>query len=353
MRAAAHTSWPALLLACVVGSSLEAFVTAAAPERSRITFELLTKQGVPLNASQQWYKALSDLGISGLQIHNFKAGDEMAISESGGKASRGYKVVGILAADNVLYLPGGKFKLTDTGRLRAWLDNLDDQGTEGVTQPRGSFGLTPRQFESVKDDLKQPVGFSTQGNAALKAVNQIAGSLKFKLELDDASRKQLVGVKVAEELQTLARGTALAVVLRPAALVFEPERTPGSEIHYRVHKAQSGREAWPIGWKAKGNRGKLLPLLFEHLKVDITETPVSEAVDSIQTRLEVPFLYDQNALALHGVDPSKAQAAVSSTRLTYSQILGKILLQAKLQFDLRLDDADHSFLWITTIKPAP
>jgi hypothetical protein len=96
-----------------------------------------------------------------------------------------------------------------------------------------------------------------------------------------------------------------------------------------------------------------LPLLFEHLKVDITETLVSEAVDSIQTRLEVPFLYDQNALALHGVDPSKAQAAVSSTRLTYSQILGKILLQAKLQFDLRLDDADHPFLWITTIKPAP
>jgi hypothetical protein len=328
-------------------------VAWGAPPKPRVTFELLTKPGLPLTASQQWYKALTDLGISGLQIHNARSDDKMEISESGGKAAREYKVVGILAADNVLYLPGGKFKLGDTGRLRKWLDNLGDQGADGVTEPRMAFDFTARQLDEVKSDLKQPVEFSTKETPAGKVVSQIGGGLKFALELDDAARRGLKGIRVTEELNGLSSGTALAAILRPAGLVLEPERLPGGAMRYRVRKAQAGREAWPVGWKPHDERSQVLPLLFEHLNVEIKELPVSEAAGSIQGRLKVPFLYDQNAMALHGVDPTKVEADVPSKRMTYSQVLGKILLQAKLQYELRVDEADKPFLWITTIKPAP
>ena len=42
--------------------------------------ELLTQPGMSLTTQQQWYKVLTDLGISGLRIHSPAAGDEMGIS---------------------------------------------------------------------------------------------------------------------------------------------------------------------------------------------------------------------------------------------------------------------------------
>jgi len=325
---------------------------AAAP-KPRIAFELVTKSGLPLAASQQWYKALSDLGIAGLQIHPAGAGDEMGISQRGSQAAPEYKVVGILSADNVLHLPGGKFKIGETGRLKKWLDNLGDGGADAVTAQRLAFGFTQRQLDEVKGDLKKPVGFSTKEIPSGQAVAKIGRALKHSLQIDDAAKRALAGVQVSEALDDLSSGTALAVILRPCGLVFEPERLAGGDVRYRIHKAEAGRDAWPVGWKPRGERIDVLGDLFERLNVEIKDIPVSQAVEAIQGRLKVPVLYDQNAMALHGVDPTQIQADVPGKRMTYSQVLGKVLMQAKLQYDLRVDEADKPFLWITTIKPAP
>src|SRR4051794_27092907 len=120
----------ALLVVLVTASQL-----VAAGPKPRVSLELCTKQGLPLTNSQQWFKVLTDLGVSGLRIRAAGPGDEPSIAEPG-KARGEYKVVGILGADNVLLLPGGKFNLHDTGRLKKWLDELGDQGPAGVTQPR-------------------------------------------------------------------------------------------------------------------------------------------------------------------------------------------------------------------------
>jgi hypothetical protein len=321
--------------------------------KPRVSIELLTRPGLPLTASQQWFKVLTDLGISGLQIRAAGARDEVAISEHGEKANRQYKVVGILATDNVLYLPGGKFGLNDTGRLRKWLAELGDQGAAGVTEKRSAFGLVTRQLEQVQADLKKPVGFSTKGMSAATAVAQVAARLDFAIAVDEAAGLELAGVKVAEELSGMSSGTALAIMLRPAGLVFEPVRPAGSELQYRIGKAQAGHQAWPVGWKPEAKAVKVLPELFEFLNVEIKDIPVSEALEAIEGRLKIPFLYDHNAMALHGLDPTQVQADVPSKRLTYTQILGKVLMQARLRYELRLDEADKPFLWITSVKPAP
>ena len=38
--------------------------------------------------------------------------------------------------------------------------------------------------------------------------------------------------------------------------------------------------------------------------------------------------------------------------MTYSQVLGKVLMQARLKYELRVDEADKPFVWITSVKPA-
>jgi hypothetical protein len=324
-----------------------------ASRQPRVSFELLTQPGLSLTASQQWYKALTGLGLSGLQIRAAGPRDEMGVTRLGSEATPEYKVVGLLAGDNTLRLPGGKFSLNDTARLRKWLDNLRDDGAEGVTERRSAFGLIPRQLEQVHDDLKKPVGISTRGISADKAVAQIGGSLKWSLEPDEATRRELSGLHVTEEFSGLSSGTALAAILRPVGLVLEPQRSPAGNLRYRIGKPESGHDAWPIGWKPKEKPNKVLGDLFEFLNVEIQEIPVSEALEAIEGRLKVPFVFDRAAMALHGVDPAKVEADVPGKRMTYSQVLNKVLMQARLKYELRVDEAEKPFLWITTVKPTP
>jgi hypothetical protein len=336
-----------ILAACAAIASL-----ALAAAKPRVSMEIVTKPGLSLTASRDWYKALTDLGVAGLQIRSAAPADEMGIKEQGGKGDKQYRVTGVLAADGVLYLPGGKFKLQDSARLGKWLADLGDGGSEGVTQPRGAFGLTPRQLADVHDDLQMPIAFSTKEMSAAKAVEKIRAGLHLPLVLGDAARGELAEVRIVDEMMGLSRGTALAALLRPAGLGLRPERPAGGELQYRIDKLQAGRESWPVGWKPKRGGAKPLAELFEFLNVEINDTTVGEAVEAIQGRLKAPFLFDHNALAVQNIDPAKLPAEVPQKRMTYSQILGKVLSQARLKFELRLDDGDRPFLWITTIKPA-
>jgi hypothetical protein len=336
----------AFLLAATLGSS-------AAAAEPRVTFEIIAPPGLPPTAPQEWHRALSSLGISGLRIHSGTGGEAPSIDNEGTVAAPAYKVVGVLSADNVLYLPGGKFALRDSGKLKTWLTNLRDAGSEGVTQARSPSGLLPSELESVLDDLKRPVAFSTQGQSAAAAVRQIAAGLKAPLALDAGASAALAEVTIADELQGLSSGTALAAIARPAGLVLEPRRPRGGKIEYRLGKPTTGGQSWPVGWEPKKRPADLLPLLFDMLNVEIQEISVAEALAAIEGRLKVPFLFDRNALALYEIDPAAVQASVPEKRMSYSLVLRRVLSQAKLRYELRVDDADKPFVWITTIKPAP
>lgn len=344
MRALVTSCLLLCLLPCGDRSAL------AEDPKPRVSIEVLTKSGVPITASQQWYKTLTDLGVEGLQIRSASPGDEMSISQTGTDAAPRYKVVGILSTDNVLYLPGGKFKPNDAGKLRSWLANLGDGGAEGVTERRSAFGLTPRQLVEVNDDLKQTLGFATKNQRADRAVAQLAARLKNAVELNAAERRALAEVTLSDELSGVSCGTALAAMLRPAGLAFEPERSGGATA-YRVRKAVAGREAWPVGWKPRTRPAKVMPELFEFLNVEIKDISVAEALAAIKGRLKVPFLFDHNALAVEEIDPQTVTAAVPEKRMTYSQVLQKVLAAARLKYEVRTDEADKPLIWITTIKP--
>ncbi|REK11915.1 MAG: hypothetical protein DWQ37_12900 [Planctomycetota bacterium] len=316
-----------------------------------VDFEILTDPGLPVTASQEWYQALTKLGVTGLRIRS--GGGEPGIDNRGTAEKPSYKVTGVLTADNTLHVPGGKFGPRDSGKLRKWLDKLGDRGAEGVTQRPVAFGLTPSELQRVSEDLMQPVGSSTRGRGALAVAGAIAQRLQIPFVLEDGAKRALADVKVVEEMKELSCGTALAAVLRPAGLVLVPEHPRGGELTYYVGRPRPGREVWPVGWKPEGRAADRLPALFDMLNVEIRETPVADAAVAISGRLEVPILYDYNAMALHGVDPTTTEAEVPAKRMSYSRVLARVLHQAGLEYQLRVDEADKPFLWITTLKPAP
>jgi hypothetical protein len=343
----------AALASLATASALAAAASAPADaaDKPRVAFEIVAEPGLPVTAAQAWYQTLTGLGIQGFRIRSGEG--EAGIENRGTKESPSYHVTGILTSDNTLHVPGAKFGQRDTAGLRKWLDTLGDRGAERVTQPRAAFGLTPSELVQVQEDLERPVTSSTLGRPALEACGAISARLRVPFVLESGAKQALAEVTINDELKGLSSGTALAAILRPAGLVLEPQRPKGGRLEYHVGRPRAGSEVWPVGWEPKQRASDVLPALYDMLNVEIQETAVAEAVDAVAGRLEVPVLYDRNALALHGADPAGTQADVPAKRMSYSQVLSRVLGQSGLEYKLRVDEADKPFLWITTVKPAP
>jgi len=200
--------------------------------------------------------------------------------------------------------------------------------------------------------VKPAIEMETKGKLVRDVVKQIVGGMPVTVEIDATAQAAIAGSEqVPDDLQGLSRGTALAAAVRPLGLVVlvtgQGKRAGG----LRVTKPTGKYEAWPVGIKPGKNSppDELVPALFKFINVEINERPLTEAIDAIQGRIEIPVLWDHNALAKHAVDV-QTKVSFAPKKTFYKKIIDDLLYQALLRSELRVDDADKPFLWITTIK---
>jgi len=355
--------WVVLALAVGGAGPLRARDRPAIPATGRVQLELVgDAQGSAL-AFQQWLQVLSRAGVKNVRIRAAQAADKVGIDVQGTAENRLYVVTGIVKSSEELLLPGGggygirtypptarRFSPRDAARLARWLDDLAKHGPEELREPRSAFGLTREQFEQVRKALARPVGFSTRGMTRRETVEKIGRGLTLPLEMDPKLAKTLEEDKVGEELSDLSCGTALAYVLRPVGLCLVP-RESGNSTVCAVIKAEPKLEVWPVGWEPEKPQPEVLPALYEFHDVNIQRVSAATALEEIGKRLKVPVLVDHNALARHGIDSGKALVSHPRGRTTYSLTLRKILFQAGLKSELRVDEAGKPFLWVSTVKP--
>jgi hypothetical protein len=94
-----------------------------------------------------------------------------------------------------------------------------------------------------------------------------------------------------------------------------------------------------------------LPSLYESFNANVQNVSVRRVLDALSKRMKVPILLDYNAMARHGVDPEKALVNAPQNRTSNSRLLSKILSQAKLKYEVRVDEAGNPLIWVTTTKP--
>jgi hypothetical protein len=314
--------------------------------------ELVGSQAVAM-AFQEWNQTLSKAGIKA-RIRPGDGSDKPGIETLGTEKSPLYIVTGIVVSRDELLLPSGRFKRTDAGRLARWLDELASQGPADRRAQRTVFGLTKEQYAEVQSDLGRAVGFSTKGLSRADAVEKIGRQLRVPLTTEAAWKQAGSDEedKIAEELSGLSCGTALACILRPAGFCLVP-RDAGSRTSLAVVKARPELEVWPVGWEAQNQPSgkRVLPMMSESLNVNIQNFPAAKAINAIAERVKAPVLIDHNALARHGIDPATVTVSLPQGRMTYDQALRRLLFQAKLKFEVRVDEGGKPFLWITTQKP--
>jgi hypothetical protein len=297
----------------------------------------------------QWIRVLSRAGVENVRIQSGDAA-QPTVEVQGSTERPVYLVTGILTARGELLVPGARFQRSDGARISQWLSDLAANGPPERREPRGAFGLKKRQIEPLTRVLSQPVSIVTKGRPRDQVVRQVGAMLQPVPEVAQGVWGTLGDEPVADELSGLSCGTVLAYLLRQADLVLMP-KSVNDQLAFAIVPAGESGEPWPVGWPSERPAREVLPLLFEFLNVEIKGVPASTAMDAIAGRLKVPVLVDRAALTRQSIDPAKVTVTLPTGRSTYSLILQKVLFQARLKFDLRLDDANAPFVWITTIKP--
>ncbi len=300
-------------------------------------------------AFQDWMQTLSRAGVKNVRLRSAEPTDRVGIENRGSPDNPVYVVTGAVVSRDELLLPCGRFKPSDAARLAKWLDDIAQRGPPNQREARLAFGLTASQIQRVRDDLAKPVVFSTEGMTRSEAVERIGQRLAIPLQVS-GRLGAAEDDKIAEELSALSCGTALACVLRPSGFGLVPRAT-ATGLAYGVGKAQLDQEIWPIGWPPQKPLVQTVPALYEFHDVNVRNATAAKALVAIAARLKVPVLMDYNAMARHGVDPAKTLVSLPSARTTYSLALRKLLFQAGLKFEVRIDEAGRPFLWITTVKP--
>lgn len=336
----------------VFGLLLTGFVCGWSPavDPPRVTLELFTQKGFPLDGHRAWISALEKVGLTDVRIRGGAEGDALAVETTGKGPAASHRVTGVLGSDNRLYLPGGRFALGDSGRISAWLLKLRDGGEEALITPTTAFGLLPRELEELHLALAAPVTFETKDKAPRDVAQQIARSLNYPFISDPAAAQALkADERIGDEMRGLACGTVLAAALRPVGLVLVPEKA-GPQVRLRITDSQAATQAWTIGYEPDQPPNVLLPDLFKYLTVEVADTPVGEAITSITDRLSIPTLIDRNSLLAQRIDLETAKVGFPRGKTFYGNILSKLLFQAKMKYELRVDENQKPFLWITSLR---
>jgi hypothetical protein len=327
-----------------------------------IELELATERGMQITAPREWLQLLTSIGIDNVQIRGFRVGDEPSVKNRGSAERPRYHVVGILTSRHHLRLPGGAFSRNDKAKLKDYFEGLTADGAESLTAPRGRFGLTEKEMTAVLADLAQPIEFPTKGLPVRDVMERLQATFKARIALDGPSDRALRdSAPCSDELKGLTAGTGLAILLRSSGLALRPEKLRGEPVTYRIEpvaaeaideetlgNAESADlKSWPVGWESQQTPGELAPSLFEYRNAEISGFTLEETLAAIGPRVRIPIYIDHAALAKHKIELAKIQVRLARTRTIYKRVIDRVLAQAKLGSQVRIDEAGTPFLWIT------
>jgi hypothetical protein len=312
-----------------------------------IDIEVVLTPDAPITAPQQWAQKLGKLGLDSVQIRSAH-GEEKPSTKLNDSGTR-VEVLAVLTGRDELVMYDRRFRANQVSELKAYFEKLPAQIAEqGVV--RGPFGLTEEEFRTVMADMMRPLGVSTNGRTSRDLLSHCANSFRLPIKLM-AVDTLLRDVKPLQtELESFAAGTALAIALRDDGLTIHPENIAGG-LQLVVSPYQRGRKAWPVGWKAERSPRQLAPKLFESLTFEIENYTLAAALTALAPRLTVPVVMDDWSLARLDIHPDKIPVKLPPKKTFLMNAVDKMLSQARLGSELRVDDAGKPFLWVTQYGP--
>jgi hypothetical protein len=299
----------------------------------RVELDVRIEAGFNQADIQRWNAMLGQTGFDTVRLGGGAAAKPgPAIEPFAGVGGPSYRVYAVLTRGNQLVVPQGRFSLGDRAGLATWVAKLRTSGpplAPGEKPP--PFGLPAETLDAVRRELARAADFSTQGRTPTEVVNELANRLTYQVTADSAIAEQLArGENVPGELKGLACGTVAAAVLRREGLSLVPTATAGGSVTYKIMRAAANQDVWPVGWAPERPIPELLPDLFTLRNVKIDGYKASDLLQVVADRLKLPMLFDEQALVLKKLDPSKVVVNIPEGQLGYEAVLDRALFQAGL-----------------------
>jgi hypothetical protein len=329
-----------------------AFVFAApASATLPIDLEVAVVQAAPLGAMQEWGRMLSEMDLAGVRLRGAHAGDKPAITPVGTGPTQRFRVLGIVNQRDQLILPGGAFGRGDVAKLKEFFEGLPIQVAEQGVK-RGIFGLTKPQFAQLYDDLSIPVAESTQGVPPQAAVAAITQKLSVPVEMSAEARAALGRAKPLDvDLKGVSRGTAIALALRSAGLALVPEQPPGKPFVVRIVAIEPRQFCWPVGWKPEQAPRQIAPGMYRTTTIEITGYTLGKALEAFAPHMGVPLILDHYAIRQMNADFRETEVKFPNRKTYIRRAVDNILAQGRVSGELRVDEANQPFYWITKFGP--
>jgi len=315
-----------------------------------IDVEVATQKGMPLTAPQEWAQLLGEMQLASVRLRGGRLDDRPEVTKVDGVPNLRFKVLALLDRSGDLVLPERRFRLSDRKALGDYFQSLAQN--ESFGEELGGFGLTKKQFRQVHADLARSVTFSTQGKTSADVLAQLESKFAVPVVRDAVAREALRQAKPLQtQLRDMSAGTALAIALRVEALVLRPEKPTGEPLRMVVERSQPDRDSWPIGWKPEGSPRLVAPKLFEFLTIEIDGYTLAKALEALESRMGVAVIFDERILAAREIHPAAIQVKLPAGKTYLKRVVDRLLSQARLAGELRVDEQGRPFYWITQFGP--
>ncbi len=369
--------------------SAEAFQRGAAGvPKYKIRLEIFSEGALQPAAAQTWGAELNkrDAGFQGVQIRGSGMQEELDAVNMGGNS---WTVKGMLKRNDTVVMPGGRtFSVGQARGMYPYLEELIDaqvaqeeaakvaaQTGMPVPTQRLPFGLNARAYEEMFTALEAPVGFQTKNMPRAAFITRVLKALGGRVEMDENFRRTLEAEAaspakktagedadedeneddlITEELSTLSRGTALAYALRYVGMCLVPgmeSQLADAKLVYRLVPAKKNPpEIFPVGHDLQTPLVESFPFLLDRFEANVNGATVAAVLEAVEGRMKAPILYDYNNMARLGIETDQVRVKLKTQRMSYNELLDTVLYQAKLQKEVRVDEAGSVFVWVTVAK---
>lgn len=336
--------------------------TEAPARQRRLEVEVLTSPRFSPLKTRQWYELFTRLKVDRLQIRQVRPDDTVGVEEIGEGSGSVVHVRGMVDSQGRFLLPHRTFSQRDPGAIAKWFQELRTYGPKGSPEGLPRWGLSKEQFESLFDALSRPAPVELEGPSLPQVLQHVRASTGLTLAVhpvvearvarSDTTARRAVSLSgsLIENPKGLSLGTWLAAVLAEHDLVFRPERTPADTVQLLVTSGPNAEDSWPVGWPLQQTPGQAAPALFEIVPVQLRNVSLRQVLEAMEKRIEIPILVDAAGLARKDVDALQTRVEYPPKRVAWSLVLSRVLFKARLQHELRADEAGNPLVWITTLE---
>jgi len=325
----------------------------AVSQKKPLNFEVLIQTQPSYRVkSQEWGKVLQEVGYSP-QFRLAKPGEQVRVEDVEVNGKITVHIVSGMGPDGSLRVGSRKFTIAEIKSLRELLDDLAMYGAGGPPAKNPKWGLTEEQLLEVTQLLAEPVSTEVSLESPVVTIESLGLPSGFRMSFTDAAREKALSRRPdtapeSLDLKGFSKGTAIAVLLAQYGLGFRPQRISAGRYQIEIDGGNESSNLWPVGWKTQESLVVVLPAWLKSIPVDVEDAEVSELLQIVADRLEIPMQTSSLSLAAAGRNLDELTYSRKADRVSPARLLTAIGDKLELGFDVRVDEGGKMFLWATT-----